>query len=273
MTSQVETYPTLDEAARALTQGGSAAAVYLGGGTVVMRDVNAGTAPRRLIRSTDPGLRQIRTGGDGVSLGAGVTMAQILSDPQLDVLHPVARAIGGPQVRNMATVGGNLFAAHPYGDLAVALMALGARVRMAGSGAGGMRPLDDLLRGATRPSGLVASVEVPLPRPGSFGYVKVSRVKPKGVSILSIAVLAPREGARLRGVRVAYGGMGPGPLRAGAVEQALEGQALDIATCDRAAAQAALGMQPPTDALASEWYRKEVIGVHLRRLLTQMERR
>ncbi|MEO1680458.1 MAG: FAD binding domain-containing protein [Pseudomonadota bacterium] len=271
MTIRVETYPTLDEAARALGQGGEAA--FLAGGTVVMRAVNAGTAPPRLVRTTDPALRDIRVSGEAISLGAGVTMAQVLAEPQLDFLHPVARAIGGPQLRNMGTVGGNLFAEHPYGDFATALLALGARVRMAGAGSSGQRPVDDLLRSRGRASGLVAAIEIARPRPGSFGFAKVSRIKPKGVSILSIAVLAPREGARLRGVRVAYGAMGPGPLRSAAVERVLEGQSLDAATRDRAAAVAPEGLQPPTDALASYWYRREVVGVHLSRLLATMESR
>ncbi len=263
--TQVETYSTLDEAARAVGQG----ADYLAGGTVVMREVNAGRAAARLVRTVDPALRTITARGDTITLGAGVTLAQVLADPQLDFLHPVARVIGGPQVRNMGTVGGNLFAAHPYGDFAVALLALGARIQMAGSG--GVRPVEDVLRDRAHPSGLVAGIEVPRPRPGSFGFSKVSRVKPKGVSILSIAVLAPHEGGPMRGVRVAYGAMGPGPLRSAAVERVLEGQRLDAATRERAAAVAAEGLQPPTDALASDWYRKEVAGVHLRRLLERME--
>ncbi len=57
------------------------------------------------------------------SLGAGVTMSQILASRELEFLHPVARVIGGPAVRNMATVGGNLFAPAPYGDLTAALLA------------------------------------------------------------------------------------------------------------------------------------------------------
>ena len=171
-----------------------------------MRDVNAGTAAERLVRTADPALHAINARGDTISLGAGVTMAQVLAEPQLEFLHPVARVIGGPQVRNMGTVGGNIFAAHPYGDFAVALLALGARVQMAG--AGSVRPIEDILRNRERPSGLVASIEVPRPRKGDFGFSKVSRVKPKGVSVLSIAVLAPQTGGTMRGVRVAFGGDG-----------------------------------------------------------------
>lgn len=262
----VETYATLAETARAMGRD----AVYLGGGTLVMRDVNAGTAPARVLRSTDPALRGIRSSGDTITLAAGVTMADVLAERDLDFLHPVARAIGGPQVRNMATVAGNLFAPHPYGDFAAALLALGARVLFAGQG--GPRPVEEVLRDRAA-AGLVAAIEVPRPRdPRAFGFLKVSRVKPKGVSVLSIAAHLPREGGRIRGARVAYGAMGPTPLRAQAVERVLESQTLDTATLDRAAAAAAEGLDPPTDSIASGWYRREVAGVHLRRLLQRMER-
>jgi len=262
--TEVETYPTLAEAARAIGSG----AAYLGGGTVMMREVNAGEAPPRLVRTTDPALGQIRATGDTVSLGAGVTMTAILAQAGLDFLHPVARQIGGPQVRNMGTVGGNLFAPHPYGDFAVALLALGARMTMAG---GGARPIEDLLRQRDRPSGLVASIEVPRPRPGAFGFAKVSRIKPKGVSVMTIAALVPREGGTVRGARIAWGGMAPGPVRGASAERALEGRMLDDTTLNRLAQTAADGLDPPTDALASSWYRKEVAGVHLTRLLRSME--
>jgi CO/xanthine dehydrogenase FAD-binding subunit len=170
----------------------------------------------------------------------------------------------------MGTVGGNLFAAHPYGDFAAALLALGARVVFAGQG--GARPIDEVLRDRER-AGLVAAIEVPRPRDArAFGFLKVSRVKPKGVSVLSIAALLPREGGRIRGARVAYGAMGPAPLRAQGVERVLEGQSLDAGTIARAAQVAAEGIEPPTDPIATGWYRKEVAGVHLRRLLERMER-
>jgi CO/xanthine dehydrogenase FAD-binding subunit len=122
-------------------------------------------------------------------------------------------------------------------------------------------------------AGLVAAIECPRPRePRAFGFRKVSRIKPKGVSVLSIAAFLPREGGRIRDARVAYGGMGAAPLSATAVGRVLEGQTLDAATIARAEQAAAQGLDPPTDALATSWYRREVVGVHLRRLLESMER-
>lgn len=267
MAVTVETHASLAEAARALGMDGA----YLAGGTVLMRGVNAGEVQGRIVRSLDPGLRAIAPAGDGLRIGAGATMADILASPEAGFLHPVARVIGGPQLRAMATVGGNLFAPHPYGDFAVALIALGARAVLA---QGGARPVEELVRDragiGSRPP-LVAAIEVPRPRdPRAFGWLKVSRVKPKGVSVLSIAALLPREGGRIRGARVAWGAMGPHPIRGAGAERVLEGQGLDPATIARAAQVAAEGLEPPTDALASTWYRREVAGVHLKRLLERM---
>ncbi|WP_144183240.1 FAD binding domain-containing protein [Elioraea rosea] len=267
MTPAVETYATLAEAARAMASGDG---VYLAGGTLLMRAVNAGEVPRRIIRTTDRTLREIAPVGDAVRIGAGVTMVELLQNRELAFLHAAARQVGGPQIRAMGTVGGNLFAPHPYGDLAVALLALGARVVMAGQA--GARPLADLLRDRAR-TGLVAAIECPRPRDArSFGFLKVSRVHPRGASVVSIGAHLPREGGRIRGARIAFGAMGAAPLQASAAERALEGQALDAAAIARAGAVAAQGIDPPSDSLASSWYRREVSGVHLRRLLESMER-
>lgn len=267
MSVTVETYATAAEAARALSGGD---ALYLAGGTLAMASVNAGTAPRRLVRTPDPALSEIVPAGESIRIGAGVTMAKLLSNRDLAFLHPVARQVGGPQVRAMGTVGGNLFARHPYGDLAVALLALGARVVFAGQG--GARGIADLLRDRDR-AGLVLQVEVPRPRdPRAFGFLKVSRVHPRGASVVAIAAHLPRDGGRVRGARIAYGGMAATPVLAAAAERALEGNPLDPSSIARAAAAAAQGLDPPTDALATGWYRREVIGIHLRRLLETMER-
>ncbi len=266
----VESYGTLAEAVRAM----GADAMFMGGGTLVMRDINSGTAAQRIVRTADPVLADIRPAGDAISVGAGVTMAQVLAHRDLAFLAPVARVVGGPQIRNMATVGGNLFAHHPYGDFAAALLALGARVVLAGQGS--PRPLEDVLRDRGRIGStpvIVASIEIPRPRdPRAFGFLKVSRIKPKGVSVMSIAVHLPREAGRIRGARIAFAAMGPTPLRAAAAERVLDGQSLDAASIARAAQVACDGLDPPTDALASAWYRREVAGTHLKRLLERMER-
>ena len=99
------------------------------------------------------------------------------------------------------------------------------------------------------------------------GSSRVSKVRPKGVSLLTIAARLEDSAGRLAGVRIAYANMAPVPIRGVAVERALEGRRLERPTVEAAAAVAADGCSPPTDAIASAWYRREVLSVHLSRLL------
>lgn len=259
----VVTVPSLAEAAREMAGSGEGTHLFAGG-TLLMRALNeADPSVRRLVRVTDPALREIRTEGRRLVLGAFATMADVIAHPDCGALAPVARAVGGPQVRNAATVGGNLFAPHPYGDFATALLALDATARLAD---GSEQPVEALLadRPRARP---VAAVAFDRPDPSAFRFAKLSRVKPKGVAVLSLAAHLPQQGGRLAGVRLAWGAMGPTPLRATSTERALEGKTLDTAGIADALRLATDGLDPADDALASAWYRREVAPVQLRRLL------
>ncbi len=248
---------TLAEAQAAMSE----RARFLGGGTLVMRQVNYGDQRfDRIVRCRED-LREIRAEGPRIVIGAGLRMIDIIASRELSFLAPAARAVGGPAVRNMATLGGNLIAPHPYGDLAVALLALDGQAVMAD---GSITPLEQYL---ARRQGLVRAVSIERPAGDSFRFRKVSRVKPKGVSVMSMAAYLNRAAGRLSGVRVAYGAMAPTPVRVPAVERALEGASLDLAGITPALQVATEGLDPPEDALASAWYRREVAPVHLRRLL------
>lgn len=250
-------------------------ATLLSGGTLVMREVNEGRlTDGTLLRVTDPAWKQIQVSGSRIELGAAVTMAAVLANRELAFLHAAARAVGGPAIRNMATIGGNLFAAAPYGDFTVALLALDAQVMvLAGYGSPRAVSLEEFLAGRSRGEArLVASVQFSRPvAPGDFRFLKVSRVKPKGLSVLSIAAHLPGHASRIGQARVAYGAMGPVPVRARGVERVLEGKALDAAGITAARAAALEGVQPVTDAIASDWYRREVLPVHLGRLLAERD--
>ena len=257
----VDTYTTNEQAASALTEG----SIYLGGGTLVMRALNYGEQSfDRIVRSSDPVLKQITSSGDQLVLGSAVTMAEVLVNSQAAFLSDVARSVGGPAVRNMATVGGNLFADHPYGDFTVALLALDAVVKMSD---GSEIQLESFLASRSMNRGLVVSVSFNRPSGGDFYWKKVSRVKPKGVSVLSIAAWLPQSAGRISNARIAFGAMGETPLRAKQAEASLNGNLLDASTVATACAALSGDFQPPDDALASGWYRNEVAPVHLRRLL------
>jgi len=269
MSVNVRIVQGLQEAASILASDNGAQ--LLGGGTLLVRTINEGLMTEgTLLRAIDPVLLAMNTGGARVELGAGVTMAMVLASRDLSYLHAPARGIGGPAVRTTATIGGNLFAATPYGDFATALLALDAVVTLhAGSGGAREMPLEEMLANRARGGvGLVASVGFNRPASAdAFRFLKVARVRPKGISVLSIAAHLPQNAGRISGARIAYGAMGPTPLRAKAVERVLEGRSLDAATIAAAKTAALEGTQPVTDAIASEWYRREVLPVHLGRLL------
>jgi CO/xanthine dehydrogenase FAD-binding subunit len=266
VTVKVKTFARLADAASALAT--ERAARFIAGGTLVMRAVNeADPAIETILRSTDPDFLSITVSSSRVTLAAGVTMAAILAERELAFLHPVARAVGGPAVREAATIGGNLFAPSPYGDFAAALLALDATVMLAGGHGQRELPLEEFFGRRERDASLVASVAFRRPASETFRFAKVTRVHPKGVSVLSIAAQLPLASGRVAGARIAYGAMARLPVRAKAAERALEGRSLDAAGIAPGLAVAADGTSPADDAIASAWWRREILPVHLRRLL------
>jgi CO/xanthine dehydrogenase FAD-binding subunit len=266
MSVNVKTYPRLADAAGALSS--ERGARFLGGGTLLMRAVNeADPEVETIVRTTDPGFLHLAISSGRIELGAGVTMAAILAERDLAFLHPAARAVGGPAIREAATVGGNLFAPTPYGDFASALLALDATVMLAGGFGQREQPLEELLGRRDRGASLVAMVTFKRPPADAFRFLKVTRVHPKGISVLSIAAQLPVASGRVAGARIAYGAMHRNPVRAKAAERALEGRSLDAAGIAPALAVATDGTAAVDDAIASAWWRNEILPVHLRRLL------
>ena len=268
MPVDLRTCTTMAEAAGILS--GDRTTHLLGGGTLLMRDINEGRLSEgTILRISDPAFRQINTSGGRIEIGAGVSMAMLLANRDLSYLHTAAKAIGGPAVRNMASVGGNLFAQTPYGDFAVLLLALDAQIMLqSGSGAARAVALEEFMVARERHQGLVTAVQFNRPQNASdVHFRKVSRVKPKGISVLCIAAHLPQSGGRISNARIAYGAMAPTPIRARAVERVLEGKMLDSTSIAAAKAVATEGTRPATDAIASAWYRSEVLPVHLGRLL------
>lgn len=264
MSVSVETYPTLAEAASAMREGSA----FLGGGTMVVRGLNFATpAYNRIIRSTDAALQEVRSEGDGVRIGAGTTMSHLMQASGAEFLRPVARSIGGPALRNMATAGGNLFVRSPYGDLGVAFLALDARVEMSD---GRTLAIEDFYAQRNGLRGLVSAIIVPRPAQGAFRFRKVTRTKPKGAAVMAIAAHVP-VGGRNSGARICFGAMGTTPLRSKDAEAALESGSLDAQSVQRACDICCNGLDPQDDALASAWYRRAVAPVHLRRLLLNEE--
>jgi CO/xanthine dehydrogenase FAD-binding subunit len=247
----------------------SAQATAIAGGTLVMNALNTSDiATASLVDLDGLGLRRIKINGTQVTFGAMTTMADIIAHARLGFLAPVARAIGGPAVRNMATIGGNLHAESPYGDFGVALLALDAKVTIETARQKKTMALEDFYKQRGRLGAhVLTAVTCKIPPRGSFAFVKAIRRHPVSAAVLSIAAVLPLKNGKLVEPRIAYGAMAPTPVRAKPVEAALAGKPLDTATIAKAVALAGQGTTPETDAYASAWYRREVLPVHLARLL------
>ncbi|MEU3269915.1 FAD binding domain-containing protein [Saccharomonospora sp. NPDC006951] len=261
MVSAVHAPESLPAATRLLDHGGR----VLGGGTLVMAAVNAGEAPSsELISLHRLGLSGITITEDGVRVGAATPLRDLLGEPGLAFLHPALRGIGSPTLRNTATVGGNLFAGGPYGDLAVCLLALDATVTVAGrSGTHATT-----VTGVTGTGGIVTSVRFGIPEPGTWRYLKAQRRRLNSASIVSVAaVIGPRADDAAGSTRIALGGVAPSPVRATSAEAVLAGRPLTATTAEAAGRAALADIAPADDAYASAWYRRRVLPVHLRRAL------
>src|SRR5882724_5979758 len=188
MPVSVRTFTNSSEAAAALSSDRSVR--YLGGGTLVMRALNEGDISiSTVIRASDPALTRIDATGSRVTIGAGVTFTRIMAERDLAFLHAPARSIGGPAVRNMGTVGGDLFAPSPYGDFTVALLALDATVSVQGGLGARDMPIEEFLQSRERQSGALV-LDVSCQRPANadaFRYRKIARIKPKGGSVITLA--------------------------------------------------------------------------------------
>jgi xanthine dehydrogenase small subunit len=252
----------------------SAHATVIAGGTLVMNALNnTDIATGSLVDLDRLGLRKIKISASQVTLGAMTTMADIIEHGRLSFLAPVARAIGGPAVRNMATIGGNLHAKSPYGDLGVALLALDAKVTVETARQKKTITLEDFYKQRARLGAhVLTAVTFKIPPRDSFSFVKAIRRHPVSAAVLSIAAVLPIKGGKLVDPRIAYGAMAATPIRAKPVETALAGKPLDEASITKAVALAGQGTAPETDAYASAWYRREVLPVHLGRLLAARTR-
>ena len=238
---------------------------------------HAGHARRQRGRSVDRNDRALdrselcrtsRLSSGRVELGAGVTMAAILAERELAFLHPVARAVGGPAVREAATVGGNLFAPPPYGDFAAALLALDAIVMLAGGFGQRELPLEEFLGRRERGTALVVSVAF---RAAGDRHVPVceSHARPSQgrVGSVDFRATAARQaaGSAARGSPTApWARRRCAPKRPNARSKAA--RSMPPASLRRLRSPTD-GTAPTDNAIASAWWRREILPVHLRRLL------
>jgi CO/xanthine dehydrogenase FAD-binding subunit len=264
---------SLDEAVGLLAERGPSLLV-MAGGTIAMPLINDGISfPEQVMGLRQAGLGTLKRSGNSVSIGATTTLTQLLDLEAVPMLQAAARNTAGWSIRNMGTVGGNLFAPQPAGDVAVALLALDARVVLVSARGERTMPLSDFYTGfmttELEADELLTEIQVPVPA-GKTVYLKYGRRQANTPAVVTVAAHVVWNGGTVKSARIGLNAVGPHPMRAPKAEAALAGSALDAEAIEAAAAAASEECEPFDDPIASEWYRRKMVGVYVRRALTQL---
>ena len=273
----------LDEALQAMADG---AATVFCGGTDLAPQTESGarqyTAKLLNIRRIE-GLGGIEALGARIRIGAITTISEIRRNPALAEIAPVlveaAEHFASDQIRNAASVGGNLCNASPAGDMSPPLLVLGASVELACWRDGAVQtrcvPLDQFFvspgKTVRLPQELLTAVLFDRPAANFVGRFRKSGPRPAlEISTVSVAIGARVADGRLSEVRVAMGSVAPTPLRARHVEAVLEGKPLDAPTIAAAVAATLDDAKPIDDVRASAWYRGHLVRVFVEEVLNDV---
>lgn len=264
---------TLEEVTKLLDEYGPEILV-MAGGTLAMPLINEGVStPEIVLGLKRAKLNYLRKSNGIFVVGATTSLTQMTEQSDIPVLREAANAVGGWAIRNMGTIGGNLFAPPPGGDFAVALLALDAELKFVGKNGARVMPLDEFYTGFLTnrmfPGEILSEVILPIPK-GSSAFIKYGRRHTNTPSIVAVAINIVFEGGMVEEARVALNAVGPHPFRAKRVEAYLQGKALKEEVALEAAELATTEIEPFTDPIASEWYRRKMVPVIVKRALERL---
>ena len=256
-----------------------AGAKFISGGTDLLVQIkNRELQPPALISLRSiPELATIEING-GARIGALATISDIIQHNELGLNYPVlveaARRLGSVQIRNVATVGGNLCNCSPSADMALPLLVLEAKVRLRTAKARREIQISEFFKGPGE--SCLSSDEIltdilldPPHQKAKATFLKKGRVK-MDLAIASLAVLLEMEGGKCRKARIAAGSVAPVPLRLYKVEALLEGNALSKDLVSKAQQLAREIVSPITDIRATEEYRRQIVRVYVKRGLEKI---
>ncbi len=271
---------SLDEALDILRDGG---VTILAGGTDLMVQTRTGARPweptlmniRRL-----PELRGSSMEGGHIRIGALTTVSEVLESAlvheKLPVLARTADCFASDQIRNSATLGGNICNASPAGDMIVPLMLHDAEVELVSRKdtrqTARRIPLAEFFLGPGRtrrePGELLVSLQVPLPEENFVaGFQKFGMRPALDIALVSVGLGGIRSNGGLENPRVVFGAVAPIPLRGKNTEAALSGRVLEEETIAAVAKVAGEEVRPISDFRASDWYRRSLVNTLTGRLL------
>jgi len=271
---------TINEALALLAKHGAEAKV-IAGGTDVMVDIKYKEEPGCLINIKKiPGLGAIRENGGSLRIGALTTIRDLetsgLVRDKLPVLWEASHQFASLQIRNTATIGGNICRASPSGETLTPLLVLDAKAKIAFTDGEKTEPFASFFQGPGKSSvgskGLLTGIDVPYPAQGSRGvYLKHAVRGAMDIAMVGVAVLITPDAAKtsLQDVRIGLGAVAPTPLRASKTESLLRGKPLTAALVKEAAAMAASEATPISDQRSSAEYRRWIVEALTRRGLVQ----
>jgi aerobic carbon-monoxide dehydrogenase medium subunit len=266
---------TLEDALRALAEGGEDAKVLAGGHSLLPLMKLRLAAPTLLVDIRKvPGLRGVGRDDGTWRIGAMTRHADLQDNSELGVVAKAASLIADQQVRNRGTIGGSIAHGDPASDLPTVLLALDGTVTIAGQG-GGTREVaaadmfQDYLTTAVGPGEILTEIRMPTLEGWGHGYEKFNRRAEDWAMVGVVALVKKGGDGSCEDVRIGLTHMGSTPLRASAAEAALRGKGLDAQSIASAAEQAAEGTDPPGDLNATPDYKRHLARVLAKRALEQ----
>ena len=272
---------SVEEASRLLAQYGDDARVIAGGTALMLGMRQRMLAPSHLISvakierlrgiALDPAL--------GLRIGALTRHIDVARSPlvqqHVPVLAQMAAQVANPQVRNQGTIGGNLCYADPSTDPPGCLMALDAQIVLGSARGERILSIEEFLVDyyvtALEPDEIVLEIRVPVPATGTQGvYTRFLRTAAEHRPLVSVAVVAQREGMVCRNARIAVGASTPIPTRLRRAEAFLEGRSMNAEVATQAAAIVAEDINPVSDVRGSEDFRRDMVRVVARRSIAQL---
>jgi CO/xanthine dehydrogenase FAD-binding subunit len=270
---------TFEEACRLASEPDQEAKILAGGTDLLVRIKNNSLHPSRLVSLRDvPGLSSVDFDAKkGLSIGPMTLLSAIETSPEICAHYPAlaeaAATIGSVQVRNRATLGGNICNAAPSADMLPMLIAYSARAVISDGNNERVVALEDFFTGpgqtVLQSGELLKAVEIPPPPTRAFGiYLKATRTALDLALVgVGLMVVFHPEKTVCEDLNIILGAVGPTPIRAGKSERLAAGQELENQLIEKVSQMAADEAMPITDVRATASYRKALIAVNTRRAL------
>jgi carbon-monoxide dehydrogenase medium subunit len=252
-------------------------AVLMAGGTDLLVNLKRKVIKAKVVISLEKikSLKQVHySESAGLTLGSMVTVSELAETPIIKQKFPLlaiaANKIGSPQIRNRATIGGNICTARPAGDTIGPLTAYGAEVQLVLGKETRWEPISKFITGpgkTTRKEGeVLAAIRIkPFPANTGVSYIKYGVRKAMEIAMVSVTTAITFNGDKCEKATIVLGAVAPTFIRSNEAEEALVSHKVTLSAAEKAAELAAGGCRPITDVRASTEYRRDLVRVLTKR--------